>query len=74
VISRRYLHRTVILTANRGTAEWGTICEDTTVAAAILDRLLHYATLLQIGGDTHRMRGHRAKLAELRAGLTPPAD
>jgi len=59
----------VILTTNRGIAEWGTIFEDTTVAAAILDRLLHHATVLSITGDSYRMRGHRAKLAQLRAGL-----
>jgi DNA replication protein DnaC len=69
VITRRYLHGTVILTTNRGIAEWGAIFEDTTVAVAILDRLLHYATVLQIDGDSYRMRGHRAKLAQLRAGL-----
>jgi DNA replication protein DnaC len=69
VISRRYQHGSVILTTNRGIAEWGTIFEDTTVAVAILDRLLHYATVMQIDGDSYRMRGHRAKLAQLRAGL-----
>jgi DNA replication protein DnaC len=36
----------VILTTNRGIAEWGTIFEDTTVAVAILDRLLHHASVL----------------------------
>jgi DNA replication protein DnaC len=74
VISRRYLHGSVILTTNRGIAEWGAIFEDTTVAVAILDRLLHYATVLQIDGDSYRMRGHRAKLAQLRRGLAaaPP--
>ena len=55
VISRRYLHGTVILTTNRGIAEWGTIFEDATVAVAILDRLLHHATVLQIDGDSYRM-------------------
>ncbi len=74
VISRRYLHGSVILTTNRGIAEWGTIFEDTTVAVAILDRLLHYATVLQIDGDSYRMRGHRAKIAQLRAGLNTTTD
>jgi DNA replication protein DnaC len=69
VIVRRYLHGSVILTTNRGIAEWGAIFEDTTVAAAILDRLLHYATVLQIDGDSYRMRGHRARLAQLRSAL-----
>ena len=56
----------MILTTNRGIAEWGTIFEDTTVAVAILDRLLHHATVLAIDGDSYRMRGHRARLAQLR--------
>jgi DNA replication protein DnaC len=69
VISRRYLHGSVILTTNRGIAEWGTIFEDTTVAIAILDRLLHHATVLQIDGDSYRMRGHRARLQQLRSTI-----
>jgi DNA replication protein DnaC len=74
VISRRYQHGSIILTTNRGIASWGEIFEDTTVAAAILDRLLHHATFLQIDGDSYRMRGHRAKLAQLRAGLNQPGE
>jgi DNA replication protein DnaC len=69
VITRRYLHGTVILTTNRGIAEWGAIFEDTTVAVAILDWLLHYATVLQIDGDSYRMRNHRARLKQLRQAL-----
>jgi DNA replication protein DnaC len=69
VITRRYQHGSVILTTNRGIAQWGAIFEDTTVAAAILDRLLHHATVLQIDGDSYRMRRHRARLAQLRTGL-----
>jgi Mu transposase-like protein/IstB-like ATP binding protein len=43
--------------------------EDTTVAAAILDRLLHHATVIQIDHDSYHMRGHRTRLAQLRTGL-----
>ncbi len=52
-----------------GSPSWGEIFEDTTVAVAILDRLLHHATVLQIDGESYRMRGHRARLQQLRAGL-----
>ena len=38
------------------------------------DRLLHHATVLQIDGDSYRMRTHRARLATLRAGLNHPAE
>ena len=74
VISRRYEHGSIILTTNRGIAEWGEIFEDTTVAAAILDRLLHHATFLQIDGESYRMRGHRARIAQLRSALNQDGE
>jgi DNA replication protein DnaC len=70
VISRRYEHGSIVLTTNRGIADWGQIFEDTTVAAAILDRLLHHATVLSITGDSYRMRRHREAIASLRPALT----
>ncbi len=69
VITRRYEHGSIILTTNRGIASWGEIFEDTTVAAAILDRLLHHATVLAIDGDSYRMRDHRARLKQTRHAL-----
>lgn len=44
-------------------------CEDTTVAAAILDRLLHHCTVVSIEGESYRMRGHREKLTQLRDAI-----
>jgi DNA replication protein DnaC len=70
VISRRYEHGSIVLTTNRGIADWGAIFEDTTVAAAVLDRLLHHATVLSITGDSYRMRRHRDAIAALRPALT----
>ena len=74
VISRRYEHGSVVLTTNRGIADWGQIFDDTTVAAAILDRLLHHATVLTITGDSYRMRRHRDAIAALRPALTGRAE
>jgi DNA replication protein DnaC len=74
VITRRYEHGSIILTTNRGIASWGEIFEDTTVAVAILDRLLHHATVLQIDGESYRMRGHRARLTQLRASLNQAGE
>ena len=70
VISRRYEHGSIVLTTNRGIADWGAIFEDTTVAAAVLDRLLHHATVLAITGDSYRMRRHQDALNTLRSALT----
>jgi DNA replication protein DnaC len=59
-----------VLTTNRGIADWGAIFEDTTVAVAILDRLLHHATVLTNNGDSYRMRAHRDAIAALKPATT----
>lgn len=69
VVSRRYDKAATILTTNRGIASWGEIFEDTTVAAAILDRLLHRASVVHIDGESYRMRAHRETLKGLRDGI-----
>jgi DNA replication protein DnaC len=50
VIARRYEHGSIILTTNRNIASWSEIFEDSVVAAAILDRLLHHATVVARAG------------------------
>ena len=70
VVSRRYEHGSIVLTTNRHIADWGHVFNDTTVAAAILDRLLHHATVLSINGDSYRMRAHQAAIASLRPAIT----
>jgi DNA replication protein DnaC len=68
VISRRYLKGSIILTTNRGVASWGDIFDDTTVAAAMLDRLLHRSVVVNIDGDSYRMRQHQARNRKLTKG------
>ena len=57
VISRRYRKGSVILTTNRNVTEWGEIFGDATIAAAMLDRLLHRSVVLNIA--TTRRTGRR---------------
>lgn len=70
VVSRRYETGSIILTTNRGITEWGEIFDDTTVAAAILDRLLHHCSVVSIEGESYRMRGHREKVSQLRTAVS----
>jgi DNA replication protein DnaC len=72
VISRRYQDGSIVLTTNRDITGWGQIFEDTTVAAAMLDRPLHHATVIQINERSYRMRHHQAQLDQLRDGLNIP--
>jgi DNA replication protein DnaC len=75
VVSRRAEQGSMIVTTNRSIASWGEIFSDQMMAAAILDRFLHRATLLAINGDSYRMRAHRERLAQLRAAsLAVPAS
>jgi hypothetical protein len=46
----------VILTSNKGFAEWGEVLGDPVVATAILDRLLHHSHVLNIRGESYRLR------------------
>jgi len=66
VVQRRYLKGSIILTTNRGIAGWGEIFDDPMIAAAMLDRLLHRSVVLQIEGESYRMRAHRARAERLR--------
>jgi len=54
----------------RGVASWGEILGDTTVAAAMLDRLLHRSVVLNLDGDSYRLRDHHARTDTLRRATT----
>lgn len=70
VVSQRYLKTSIVLTTNRGVASWGEVLGDTTVAAAMLDRLLHRSVVLNLDGDSYRLRDHHAKNEALRSTAT----
>jgi IstB-like ATP binding protein len=54
----------MILTSNRGFAEWGEVFGDPVVATALLDRLLHHAVVIQIEGSSYRLRQHADLMPE----------
>ena len=58
VVSRRYERGSIVLTSNRGFGDWGQVFADGVIAGAILDRLLHHATVVNIKGQSYRMRAH----------------
>jgi DNA replication protein DnaC len=70
VVSQRYLKTSIVITTNRGVGSWGEILGDTTVAAAMLDRLLHRSVVLNLDGDSYRLRDHHARSDKLRAATT----
>jgi hypothetical protein len=58
LVNARYERGAMILTSNRGFAEWGEVFGGTVVATALLDRLLHHAVVVQIEGASYRLRRH----------------
>ena len=66
LISARYERGSIILTSNKGFAEWAEVLGDPVIATAILDRLLHHSHVLNIRGDSYRLREKK------RAGLFGP--
>ncbi len=75
VVNRRYeLRSATIVTTNRGLPAWAELFGgDSVVAAAILDRLLDRATVINIKGPSWRLREHEALTKPL-ADLTSPPD
>lgn len=59
LVSGRYEQGSMILTSNKSYGEWGEIFPDAVMAAAILDRLLHHSTTVNIKGESYRLRGKR---------------
>jgi DNA replication protein DnaC len=64
LVNARYEKGAMILTSNRGFAEWGEIFGEPVVATALLDRLLHHAVVIQIDGSSYRLREHADLLPE----------
>ncbi len=75
LVNARYEKGAMILTSNRGFAEWGEVFGDPVVATALLDRLLHHAVVVQIEGASYRLRAHADLMpvhARTHAAITPP--
>ena len=75
LVNARYEKGAMILTSNRGFAEWGEVFGDPVVATALLDRLLHHAVVIQIEGSSFRLRQHAELVPEhvrSKALITPP--
>jgi DNA replication protein DnaC len=59
LMAKRYEHGALIMTSNRGYGEWGEVFGDNVIASAILDRLLHHSTTINIKGESYRLKEKR---------------
>jgi len=58
LVSRRYERASTIFTSNKPFEEWGDVFGDDVMAAALLDRVLHHCHIVNIRGNSYRMRKH----------------
>jgi DNA replication protein DnaC len=71
LMSRRYEHAATVLTSNKGFDEWGEVFGDDVMAGALIDRLVHHCHIVNIRGNSYRMRQHTDLSAALRGGSDP---
>jgi DNA replication protein DnaC len=60
VVAKRYERGSMVLTSNLPFTQWaGAFADDQTMTAAMLDRLLHHAHIVQINGESYRLKDKR---------------
>ena len=59
LVSRRYERGSILITSNQSLAGWGQVFGDQVIATAILDRLLHHSTIINIKGESYRLKEKR---------------
>ena len=72
VVAKRYERGSMVLTSNLPFTQWATtFADDQTLTAAMLDRLLHHAHIVQIAGESYRLKDKRkAGQTKARAATT----
>jgi len=66
LVSARYERGSIVLTSNKSYADWDMVFGDPIIATAILDRLLHHSTTVNIRGESYRLKDRK------KAGLLAP--
>lgn len=56
IVSRRYERRSIVLTTNLAFKDWPTIFPNAACTTALIDRIVHHATIIQIEGKSYRLR------------------
>jgi len=59
LVSRRYERGSIVITSNKSFSQWGEVFSDQVMATAILDRLLHHSTIINIKGESYRLKEKR---------------
>lgn len=64
-VSHRYEKASTIITSNKAFMDWAELFNDPVIVTAILDRLLHHSVVVNIKGNSYRLKGKLGKEAEI---------
>ncbi|VUX54865.1 Putative insertion sequence ATP-binding protein y4iQ/y4nD/y4sD (fragment) [uncultured Woeseiaceae bacterium] len=70
LISARYEHRSILITANQPFGEWNKIFPDPAMTLAAVDRLVHHSTIFELNVESYRQR---SALSKKRGRGRPPS-
>lgn len=59
LVAKRYEKGAIILSSNKSFSEWGELFTDQVLATALLDRLLHHSSIINIRGQSYRLKEKR---------------
>ena len=64
LIARRYEKVSTVLTSNKTFSQWNEVFADMTIASAILDRILHHCTVINIKGESYRLKERKEHMRQ----------
>lgn len=74
LMNRRYEKASTVLTSNKGFEEWGEVLGDDVMATALIDRVLHHCHLVNVRGNSYRMRAHTELYRALQSDVENSAE
>ena len=63
LVSRRYQHKSTVVTTNKAFAEWGEVFPNAACVVSLVDRLMHRAEVVRIEGESYRAKEAQERLA-----------
>ena len=71
-VAMRYERSSTIITSNKAFDEWSELFHDSVIVAAILDRLLHHSVVVNIKGNSYRLKGKLSAMTQ--TDIDKPAE
>jgi DNA replication protein DnaC len=73
LVSRRYQHKSTVVTTNRAFADWGEVFPNAACVVSLIDRLMHRAEVVRIDGQSYRAKEAQEREAQRLAARSAKA-